>query len=52
MFRSVHFQFRAGAYRFVRDSCIGPRVGEYLLIVEASGVVNARDRTLYMGVKS
>jgi hypothetical protein len=41
-FRCGSFQFRAGPYRFVRDSYSGPQVGEYPLPVEASGVMDAR----------
>ena len=41
MFRGVPFQFRAGPYRFVRDSCNGPQAGEYFLMGEASGVMEA-----------
>jgi hypothetical protein len=36
----------------VRDSCSGPQVAEYLVTVEASGVVDARDRKSYMEVRS
>ena len=52
VFQSVPFLFRAGPYRFVRDSRDGHQVGEYLLTVEASGVVDARNRKSRMEVRS
>jgi hypothetical protein len=46
------FQFGAGPYRFVRESYRYATLGEYLLTVEASGVVDARHRKSYMEVRS
>ena len=51
-FRGARFLFRAGPYRFVRDSCNGSQVDEYLLTVETSGVLDAMNRKSYVEVGS
>lgn len=46
------FRIRAGSYRFVQVSSLRSSLGEYLSMVTASGAMKARNRKLYMEVRS